>query len=205
MRLSLIPKDRVFFTMFQQHADNTSAIAVALADLLEHFTDIAKKGKAIQELEHHGDELTHEIIKRAGLRFVTPLDRDDILTLAARLDDIADACLDASEMLVLYRVREIRPAARQQADVLVAATAALRDALGHLERLDGLEPFWTRVHSLENDGDQIMNRAVAELFSGEMDPVEVLKWRDLHRILEAAIDRCEDAANIIEMVVVKNS
>ena len=205
MRLSLIPKDRVFFTLFQQHAENTSKIAVALAELLSNFTETTEKGKAIQVLEHQGDELTHDIATRVGKRFVTPLDRADILSLAARLDDIADACLDASEMLVLYRVREIRPAARQQAEVLVAATAALRDALGHLEKLDGLEPYWIRIHSLENDGDQIMNRAVAELFSGEMDAVEVVKWRDLHRILEAAIDRCEDAANVIEMVVVKHS
>lgn len=203
MRLSLIPKDRVFFTMFQQHADNTSTIALALADLLENFTNIEEKGRAIQVLEHQGDELTHEIMRRVSNRFVTPLDREDILALAARLDDIADACLDVSEMVVLYRVREIRPAARQQAQVLVAATGVLREALGHLEKLDGLEQFWIRIHSLENDGDQIMRTAVADLFSGGLDPVEIVKWKDLHRILEAAIDRCEDAANVIEMVVVK--
>ena len=205
MRLSLIPKDRVFFTLFQRHAENTHTIAIALADLLDTFTDVADKGRKIQDLEHQGDELTHEITRRAATQFVTPLDREDILALATRLDDVADACLDASEMLVLYRVSDIHPAARQQAQVLVAATAALRDALGHLERLDGLEPYWLRIHSLESDGDQIMGAAVAGLFSGDLDPVEVLKWRDLHRVLEAAIDRCADAANIIEMIVVKHS
>lgn len=85
----------------------------------------------------------------------------------------------------------------------MSATGALREALGHLEKLDGLEQFWIRIHSLENDGDQIMRTAVADLFSGGLDPVEIVKWKDLHRILEAAIDRCEDAANVIEMVVVK--
>jgi predicted phosphate transport protein (TIGR00153 family) len=201
---SLMPRDPAFFVLFRQHADNTQRAAVALEAMLADFTNIEEKARAIQEIEHRGDELTHEIISRVSRRFITPLDREDMLGLASRLDDVTDACLDASEMMILYKVGMIRPAALQQAQVLAAATEALAAALGGLEKLEGLETHWFAIHSLENEGDQLMRTALEELFRTETDPVEIVKWKDLHKVLEAAIDRCEDAANIIEMIVVKH-
>lgn len=135
MPFSLMPKDPAFFEMFRAHADNTHEAALRLHRMLADFTDIQQSAKEIQQIEHRGDELTHEIVRRVSMRFVTPLDREDILGLATRLDDVTDACLDVSEMVTLYGVRQIRPVAIQQAQVLVAATAELQLALAGLERM----------------------------------------------------------------------
>ena len=136
--------------------------------------------------------------------FVTPLDREDIVGLASRLDDVTDVCHDVSEMVVLYKITSIRPLANEQAKVLVAAARQLVEALKGLEKLDGLEPYWIKVHTLENEGDAIFRSAVAQLFAQSTDPVEIIKWKDLHGLIEVAIDRCEDVANIVETIVVKH-
>ena len=205
MRLSLMPRKSIFFTLFSQHADNTLEAARALEDLLVRFEHVDDKVKNIHAIEHHGDKLTHEIIRNLNETFVTPLDREDIVGLASRLDDVTDLAYDVAETVLLYHVTAIRPSEVRQAAVLVRATDELRIAVAKLEKLHTLEAHWITVHTLENEGDAVFREALAALFAGSSDPVEIIKWKDLHEKLELAIDRCEDVANIIEMLVVKHS
>jgi len=204
-RLSLMPKKGVFFTLFSQHAENAVEAAEALEKLLSDFTDIENKVRDIHAIEHYGDKLNHEIIRHLNETFVTPLDREDIVGLGSRVDDITDVCYDVSELVLLFKVKSIRPAAVRQAKILVTASREVRDMLKELEGLRGLEPHWIKIHTLENEGDQIWREAVAELFDRSDDAIEIVKWKDIYSLVEVAIDRCEDVANIVETIVVKHS
>ena len=204
-RLSLMPKKGVFFTLFSQHAENAVEAAEALEKLLSDFTDIENKVRDIHAIEHYGDKLNHEIIRHLNETFVTPLDREDIVGLGSRVDDITDVCYDVSELVLLFKVKSIRPAAVRQAKILVTASREVRDMLKELEGLRGLEPHWIKIHTLENEGDQVWREAVAELFDRSDDAIEIVKWKDIYSLVEIAIDRCEDVANIVETIVVKHS
>ncbi|HEX9268355.1 MAG TPA: DUF47 family protein [Candidatus Limnocylindria bacterium] len=204
MRLSLMPRKNIFFSLFSEHARNALEAAQALDKLVTDFTRVEDKVRELHAIEHYGDKLTHQIIQELNATFVTPLDREDIVGLASRLDDVTDVCYDVSELFGLYKVTSVRPAAVRQVRTLVQATSVLVTALGGLERLQGLEPHWITVHTLENEGDSIFREAVADLFARSTDPIEIIKWKDIHALIEVAIDRCEDVANIIEMIVVKH-
>ena len=137
--------------------------------------------------------------------FVTPLDREDIVGLASKIDDVTDVCYDVSELVQLFKVKAIRPPAVRQAKVLIASATEMLAMLKNLEGLKNLEPHWIKIHTLENEGDAVFREAVADLFARSTDPVEIIKWKDIHGLIEVAIDRCEDVANIVEMIVVKHS
>ena len=205
MRFSLMPRKSVFFTQFQEHAKNTRKAAEALQDLLEDFTDIDRKVGNIQEIEHHGDNLTHEIVRELNATFVTPLDREDILGLASRLDDVADLANDVAELILIYKIDHVRPAAVRQAKILVSAATELVAMMDRLEKLKDLEQHWIKLHTFENEGDQIFREAIGELFGTERDAIELVKWKDLFERIEIAIDRCEDIANIVETIKIKHS
>ena len=204
MRLSLMPKKSVFFTMFSQHAQNALEAAEALEKLVTDFTLLEDKVRDLHAIEHYGDNLTHGIMKELNGTFVTPLDREDIVGLASKIDDVTDVCYDVAEMISLYKVAAIRPAAVRQVQTLVQAAQEVVVVMRDLEKLRGLEPHWIKVHTLENEGDAIFREAVADLFARTTDPVEVIKWKDIHGLIEVAVDRCEDVANIVEMIVVKH-
>lgn len=204
MRLSLMPKKSIFYTLFNQHAQNALEATQALEKLLSDFTDVEMKARDIYAIEHYGDKLTHQIMQELNGTFVTPLDREDIVGLASGLDDVTDACHDMADMVVTYKVRSIRPIAVQQAKVLVSAAEHLVRALKDLDKLEGLEPHWIKIHTLENEGDSLFRNAVGDLFAESADPIEIIKWKDLHGLIEVAIDRCEDVANIVETIVVKH-
>jgi uncharacterized protein Yka (UPF0111/DUF47 family) len=191
MRLSLMPKKSFFFTQFDKHATNSLEAAVALERLLTDFTNVESKVRDIHAIEHYGDKLTHEIFKSLNETFVTPLDREDIIGIASKVDDVADVAYDVSELILLYKVRSVRPQAIRQVKAL--------------EGLKGLEPYWIKIHTFENEGDQVFRDAVGDLFANVSDPIEIIKWKDIHSLIEVAIDRCEDVANIVEMIVIKHS
>ena len=205
MRLSLMPKKSFFFTQFDQHATNSLEAAVALERLLTDFTDVERKVRDIHAIEHYGDKLTHEIFKSLNETFVTPLDREDIIGLASKLDDVADVAYDVSELIQLYKVRTVRPQAIRQAKALVAAATEMVAMMKALEGLKGLEPYWIKIHTFENEGDEVFRDAVGDLFANVTDPIEIIKWKDIHSLIEVAIDRCEDVANIVEAIVIKHS
>jgi len=204
MRLSLMPRKGTFFVLFIQHAENALEAAQALEKLVTDFTRLEDKVRDIHAIEHYGDKLTHQIIEELNATFVTPLDREDIVGLASKIDDVTDVCYDVAEMISLYKVAAIRPAAVRQVQTLVQAAQEVVVVMRDLEKLRGLEPHWIKVHTLENEGDAIFREAVADLFARTTDPVEVIKWKDIHGLIEVAVDRCEDVANIVEMIVVKH-
>ncbi|TMB62099.1 MAG: DUF47 domain-containing protein [Chloroflexi bacterium] len=205
MRLSLMPRKSIFFAKFSEHASNSLKAARALDGLLRDFTDVERQVRDIRALEHDGDELTHEIIENLNAAFVTPLDREDILGLASRLDDVVDLAHDAAELVLLYDLREVRPQAVRQVEILVSAADGIVEMMNGLERFQGLEPHWIKLHTLEKEGDQAFRDAVGELFASETDPAEIIKWKDLYELLESAIDRCEDVANIVETIAIKHA
>ncbi|HEV8534706.1 MAG TPA: DUF47 family protein [Candidatus Limnocylindria bacterium] len=205
MRLSLMPKKGEFFVLFEQHAQNAVEAAEALEKLFADFTDVENKVRDIHAIEHYGDKLNHEIIRHLNETFVTPLDREDIVGLGSRVDDITDVCYDVSELVQLFKVRAIRPAALRQSKILVTAAREVLAMLKNLQRLKELEPHWIKIHTLENEGDQVWREAVAELFAGSDDAIEIVKWKDIYSLVEVAIDRCEDVANIVETIHVKHS
>ena len=202
---TLIPRKNIFFTQFAQHAQNALEAAQALDALFNDFTDVEKKVREIHAIEHYGDKLTHEIMKELAETFVTPLDREDIIGLASKIDDVTDVSYDVSELVQLYKVQSIRPMATRQTKALVAAASEMVLMMNKLEKLKDLEPHWIKLHTYENEGHQVFRDAVADLFAKETNAIEIIKWKDIHSLIEVALDRCEDVANIVETIKIKHS
>lgn len=204
MRLSLVPREQDYYKMFSELAANLNAAA----QLLVRFMNDGEQKSvhaAIVEHEHVGDKIVHDIIKRLNQSFITPIDREDIYQLVATVDDVLDDIEAAADTMLLYRVGEPTEQARAQATVIAKATALLRTCMDGLAKPKGLDEHIIAINSLENDGDRILREAIAGLFSGEMNPIDVIKWKDVYEVLESAIDTCEHTANVIETIVIKHN
>jgi predicted phosphate transport protein (TIGR00153 family) len=200
----LIPREEKFYSDFQALADELKQGSVLLERMVAPDHPIWDKADEIKEIEHKCDFLTHEIIQRLNRTFVTPLDREDIHTLARSLDDVMDA-IDASATLVrLYRLDRVRFGARELAQIISASTHQVRLALDALEQHKGLITHAVEINRLENEADRVHQQAVSRLFDEERDPLVVMKWKETLDFLEDATDRCEDVANVLEGVVVKH-
>jgi uncharacterized protein len=204
VRLSLVPKEHDYFRLFSELAANLDAAAQLL---VKFMNDGDRKGvaAAILEHEHVGDKIVHDIIRRLNKSFITPIDREDIYDLVATTDEILDNIEAAADMVLLYRVGEITEQARRQADVIAKATPLLKECMDNLEKPKGLDERIIAINSLENDGDRILRDAMASLFDGEWKCTDIIKWKDIYEILEAAIDECEHVANVIESIVLKHN
>jgi predicted phosphate transport protein (TIGR00153 family) len=203
-RLTLVPQKREFFVLFSRAARNTVEIARLLIRLLEEFPQAGNLLRDIKELEHEGDRLTRELVDLLNRTFVTPFDRDDMYELATALDDICDHIDEAAGNIAGYGVTEIREPAREQAQVILRSTEKLREAV---ERVDGFKDASRQLHELrdlEDEGDRLNREAVHELFSTNENPMDVLRWKDIHEHLEEAVDACENAADVLEAILVKN-
>ena len=208
MGLRLIPRDEKFFEMFEAQAVNVVEGAKLLKDLLEDYTDVDQKRMCIEKVESHGDEIAHKILEKLNTTFITPMDREDIQALTSALDDILDFINATSQRLHLYGVTFIPPDAKELAGVIVRAseeTAVLIDNLKNLKNIACLKAGWIEVNRLENAGDVVSRHAIAGLFKNVTDPIEVIKWKELYEHMETAIDKCEDAANIVETVCLKSA
>ncbi len=195
-----------FFDLFERHADRTREAAALLATMLSTGGDAEKQAARVKAVEHEGDEITHAVIERLHQTFITPLDRDDIHRLISRMDDVLDLIEATSERVWLYGVKEIEPDARDLADVLVKSVDGIAGAVRGLRDMrdrQALIGHCTEVNRLENEGDRLLRRAVAKLFHDGADPIHVIKWKEIFDILENAIDRCEDVANVIEGVALE--
>ena len=206
VNLSLRPKDRAFFDLFNRAGENALRAAGLLDELIAKLPE-GQEGFAREILiaEQDGDRITHDVIQRLNTMFVTPLDREDIYALATGLDDVVDYAEEAADLLGLYRIEAPMEQAREMSKVLVAACEQLAKALAGLRGLDGLEPYWIEIHRLENDADRISRDAVASLFANGTDPMVVIRWKDIFAVLEHAVDATESAAHTIEGIVIKNS
>jgi hypothetical protein len=200
----LIPREEKFFTDFQALADELKVGAQLLEQMLEPEHPVWNKADEIKEVEHKCDSLTHGIIQRLNRTFVTPLDREDIHALAKSLDDVMDAIDAAASMVRLYRLKTIRFGARELAQTITASTKEVRLALEALEQNKGLMTHAVEINRLENEADRTHQQAVGRLFDDEHDPIVVMKWKETLDFLEDATDRCEDVANVLEGVMVKN-
>jgi uncharacterized protein len=204
-RFSLVPKDRVFFDLFAEGGQNTLRTAKLLRDLLERWPDEGGLSTDILKAEQEGDRITHDIIQRLNTTFVTPIDREDIYGLATQMDDIVDHIEETADFMGLYRIEAPMDQSHALAEVLVKSCEQLYGLLQNLRGFKGLDHYWIEIHRLENDGDRIYRDAIASLFADRIDPMVVIRWRDVFLRLERAIDATETAAHILEGIVIKNS
>jgi predicted phosphate transport protein (TIGR00153 family) len=206
--LRLIPREEKFFDLFKSQAAATVEGAKLLKDLLEDYTDVDQKRMRIEKVESFGDEISHKVMEKLNTTFITPMDREDIHALTSALDDILDYINAAAQRLQLYRVQTITNDAKELANIILRAaeeTEALTGSIEKIKDVKNLKARWIEVNRLENEGDKVSRHAIADLFENEQNPIEVIKWKELYEHLEMAIDKCEDAANIIEAVVLKNA
>jgi predicted phosphate transport protein (TIGR00153 family) len=204
-RFSLVPQDRVFFDLFAEEGQNTLRTAKLLRDMLERWPDEHGLALDILKAEQEGDRITHDIIQRLNTTFVTPIDREDIHTLATQLDDILDYIEEVADFMGLYRIEAPMDQAQALAEVLVKSCEQLYGLLQNLRGFKDLDHYWIEIHRLENDGDRIYRDAVASLFADRIDPMVVIRWRDVFLRLERAIDATETSASILEGIVIKNA
>jgi hypothetical protein len=204
-RISLVPKKGEFFDLYSRAAANNVAIARLLIELLDRYPDgLDGLLRDVKELEHEGDRVTHEIVDLLNRTFVTPFDRDDMYRLAGALDDICDHVDEAAGKVGGYRVREIRAQAKQQAQVILRSATKLAEAIDRLEGFRDSQRQLIELRELEDEGDRIAREAIFDLFSSGADPLAVIRWKDIHEQLEEAVDACENAADVLEAILVKN-
>jgi uncharacterized protein len=204
-KLSFIPRERRFYDLFEQQAKVIVRSAVLLEEALTDAASPIRYQQEIKDLERQGDEITHEVVATLNRTFVTPFDSEDIYSLASGLDDILDYIEEVADTANLYGITTIPEPARELARLLSRAVAQLEQAIGKLESGKGIEEHSAEVHRLEDGGDSISRRAIAELFGGQYPLLEVIKLKDLYGLLEDALDRCEAIANVLEGIKTKNA
>ncbi len=204
MRFRLLPTDDRFFDLFDEVAANVHECAQHLRQALE-ASDRDTAVAAVRAAEHRGDELTREILQRLNSTFVTPFDREDIHALAEELDDVVDDIQAVAHRMELTQVKEALPELVQQADVLVDMAAETVSLMGQLASMKGVQPHLDAIDKLESEGDTIFRQALARLFGGEFDALDVLRWKDIVEAMEAAVNTLEDVSNVIESIVLKHA
>src|SRR4051794_2114992 len=204
MPLRLTPQKREFFVLFNAAAANARDIARLLVELLAEWPESRDRLRDIRELENEGDRLTHEVINLLNRTFVTPFDRDDMYRLASVIDDVCDHIDEAADNIDAYEVRDVPEKARLQAEVIHRAASRLHEAVELLEGFKDSKRQLVALRELEEEGDRLEREAVAELFRSGADPLTIIRWKDIHEQLEEAVDACENAADVLEAILVKN-
>ncbi len=206
---AVLPRENSFFFLLHQSAMNISQVARRMEDLLNDFDNVAAKVQEIKDLEDFGDRIIHDITRSLHRTFVTPIDREDILSLAGSLDDVVDAIDEAAQYILEYQIEEPTECSRLLAVAIVACADELEKAVSLLStrgsKLKDIIPMVVEINRLENEADQIASRGRSELFNDDFDLKQILKWRDIYDDLEQATDRAEDAADVLEGIVLKHS
>lgn len=203
MKLSLIPQGgRRFYDLFRKQGD---LVSETLAELSKSLLEGKSRHARLRDLEHQCDEATHQIHNLANSTFVTPIEQEDILHLASSLDDIVDLAEETGDKIDLYQIRVISDAAKAMGEHLAKAGTEIAAALDRLEGFAELKPHRLEIHRLENEGDRITREAIGELFLKVDDAAELVKWKDIYDLLEATMDACEQAANVMETISIKNA
>lgn len=202
----LIPKDEKFFKLFKEMTENITEGAKLLKDMLDNFENPAESQRKIKDLEHKGDSITHAVIQKLNKTFVTPLDREDIYALASKLDDILDLIDGCAQRIIMYNVESIPVQAKSMGFIILQCCLVVDKAVAMLGKKSNEQLFalCVDINALENEADRVSREAISNLFDEEKDPFQLIKWKEIYETLEKATDACEDAANILESVVVKN-
>ena len=204
-RINFVPQRREFYDLYNRAATNNVEIARLLVRLLDDFPNNRDTlARDIKEAEHAGDRLTHEVVDLLNRTFVTPFDRDDMYNLASALDDICDHVDEAAGNILGYGVVLVRPSARQQATVIERAAMKLQEAVAKLEGFKDSQRELIELRELEDEGDRLNRESIAELFASSEDAIAIIRWKDIHEQLEEAVDACENAADVLEAILVKN-
>jgi len=204
VRLPGVPRERVFYELFERQGQHIVDAAELLVEMLSGG-DRQDLRSRIRDYEHACDEVTHEIARRLNSTFVTPFDREDIYALSSGLDDVLDYIDEVADTLVVYRIEEVPAAAARQAALIRDAALQLRDAVSRLRSESDLASYWIEVHRLENEGDRVSRDAIGRLFGDRIDAVDLIRLKDLYTLLENGLDTCEDVANVIESIVIKHA
>ena len=208
MKFSLIPRNYLFYELFEKGAQKLVSASEALTDLLEHFQNVELKVAHIRDLEHEADDVTHELYLRLHQTFVTPLDREDIAALAQRMDDVMDYMEEAATAIHIYGIGQPTTAAKSLADIIRMQCVQIEQAilqLRHGSNLRKIQDQLVEVHRLENEADSLYLNASADLFRNETSPVDIIKWRDVYEHLEQATDSAEHVAHVLEGIILKNA
>jgi predicted phosphate transport protein (TIGR00153 family) len=208
VRLPFVPRENKFFTLFEESAANTKKAAEALKELVDTWQFVDSRVAEITELEHRGDNITHEIISLLHRTFVTPLDREDIALLAHTMDDIIDFIHSAADAMFIYKIKNPTERAKQLADIIIKATDEVQKAVCALSKRSKLKVILdecVEINRLENMADRIYRAAIGELFDDSEDIAELIKWREIYEHMESATDRAEDVANVLEGVALKHA
>lgn len=203
--MRLIPRDEHFFDMFAQIAQRITASVTLLHELFSNPARIHHYESAIKDVEHEADQLVAQVNTRIDTSFVTPLDREDIHRLATRLDNVVDLIDGTARRAVMFRITDTRPAALKLTEVLVRAGRTIEEQVRDIKKPKAVVECGRRIKQLEEEGDALYHAAVGELFDGQPDALEVIKWKELFDKLEEALDECEDVSNVLESIALKNS
>ena len=200
-----LPRDDTFFELFERSAAIMVAAGEALETLFRDGPISQERFQPLDDLEHEADAITHEVVTRISRTFITPLDRDAIYQLIQVIDNVIDAAEAAGEAAVLCQITDVPPVAHELCQVLSKITREVAGLVPYLRGGNGHRSFIVRAHDLETLGDQLWSKAFASLFDGRLEPLDVIKWKEIYQLLEDAIDACEDAAEIIEQMVFKHA
>lgn len=202
----LIPREEKFFEYFDKAANNILEGAKVLVQMTdERGADFQERWKRLEELEHVGDKLTHQIIRKLNRTFITPIDREDIHSLAVALDDVMDLIEASAVRMSLYKIKQPTEEAGKLAQVILKSAEEIVKAVSSLERMDEVMEHCIEINRLENMADEISREAIADLFDKGHDPMDVIKWKEIYETMEMTTDACEDVANIVESVVLKRA
>src|SRR6267154_2169321 len=189
-----MPREEGFFELCAKQADNVVVGAKALQAMLSHYTGVPEQVQTVKAIEHEGDEITHGLLTKLNQTFITPFDREDIHELCSQIDDVIDLVDAAASRFVLYRVK-----------VLVSATVEVSAAVHALGSPENALKHCIEINRYENESDRICRTLIAKLFDEETNPVQIIKWKEIFEVIETAVDKCEDVANVIEGVILKSA
>ncbi|HWR36321.1 MAG TPA: DUF47 family protein [Clostridia bacterium] len=202
----IVPRETKFFDMFSEMSANLCDGARVLRDVLANYQNVDISVQKIKEIEHKGDDMTHAVLVKLNQTFITPFDREDIHKLASSLDDVLDFVNSAADRLIMYKIKSVPPAAVELASIIVKQSEELGRAVSLLEKSNQrLLEHCVEINRLENEADSVSRNAIARIFENETDPINLIKIKELIEVLETATDKAEDAANVLETVVLKSA
>ena len=205
MKFNIIPKEQKFFELFEESAGNILKAARLLKEMVDNYSMAEAKAKEIFDAEFEGDRITHEIIRSLNRTFITPLDREDIYNLASKLDDVLDLIEGATDRMVIYKIEEPTIECRKLAGIICRMAEVITWGVSNLKQMGKVYDHCIEINRLENEADRVTRDAISRLFDEEQDPIAVIKWKEIYEKLEDTTDACEDVANILESVVLKNA